>query len=96
MSTIDEPQACADLMDEARLALMRLAALRAQDREDGAREMRERAAHAVGSLPSQILFLYGRPGGPPGNGYRPLDGNYAAQVVRALPLSPARKEDGDA
>lgn len=37
-STIDEPQACADLMDEAREMILRLAALRSKDREDGARE----------------------------------------------------------
>ena len=71
-----------------------LAALRAQDREDGAREMRERAAKAA----DDWLTIWGTRE-IRHTSAREYAGGAVADVldaIRALPLSPARKEDGDA
>lgn len=77
----------------ARELLAEIAALQSRAFEDGARWMRERAAETAYAMPSQILFFWARPGGPPGNGYRPLDGSHVAQAIRALPLQPGGKRN---
>lgn len=47
-------------------------------------EALEEAVRAVESLPAEILEMWDRPGGPPGNGYRPLKQADCVAVIRAL------------
>lgn len=52
------------------------AIIAAQDAE------RERCAGIAESMPGRILYFYDRPGGPPGNGYRPVTRADIAAAIR--------------
>lgn len=69
-----------------------IAALRTQDREDGAREMRERAA----ALCDEAAAYFDRTTGHYDRSQAAGSYRATARNTRALPLSAVRTEDGDA
>ena len=58
--------------------------------------VREACAKVAEEYPAEILTFWDRPGGPPGNGYRPTNGKDIAAAIRAMELPGARPamEDG--
>jgi hypothetical protein len=50
---------------------------------EGVDAERERCAKLAHQFPEQILQMRDRPGGPPGNGYRPSTGKDIAAAIRS-------------